>query len=544
MKKLNNIKMRISIIATLLLTTLVYTQCEDKLDLAPLGELNSETFYKSEKDFEAASLAPYSTILNLYYEQTGRGWFKGIWMPDDDVRDERGRNLNTEIFQWLPNNGDFGYLWDESYKGIMRANVIIDRLPAADNFSDEANKARFEAEAKFIRAYFHFILARNFGNAPVVPELIKSLDDANLPNSQPGEIWDLIESDLRFAAENLPSEWDGDNVGRATSWAARGILGKALLFRAQWEGNNAKYGEALEQFNAIINDGPFELVDDFGDNFRLETENNAESIFEVQMTRGDFNPWLPTDFGLSGNQNVGAAGSGRKIFSGASCDNDNCAPGFNTFGYGEALPTQSLIDEFEENDPRLYHTAYTDTSDVFTVDGDKYNPLWSVTGYNIAKYIRPYDPSGFPPNITTNNERVLRYADVLLMAAEAELLGNGNVTRAAELVNMVRKRARDFYEILNEMPAPAGTLPDRDGSVSTEQMMDWIMHERRVELAMECHRYDDLVRWHRAGLINIATDIDFGNTLANQNWNERHLLKPVPQGEIDINPNLNQNTGY
>lgn len=539
-----NIKVKISFVATLLLTILVYTRCDDKLDLAPLGELNSQTFYKSEKDFEAASLSPYSTILNLYYEQGGTGWFKGVWMPDDDVRDPRGSNQATEIFQWLPNNGDFSYIWSESYKGIMRANVILDRLPDADNFSDEANKARFEAEAKFIRAYFHFILARNFGNPPVVTELIKSLDNADLPNSQPGEIWDLIESDLKFAVDNLPDEWDDNNIGRATSWAARGILGKAMLFRAQWEGNDAKYGEALTQFNAIIDNGPFSLVDDYGDNFREATENNAESIFEIQMTRGDFNPWLPTDFGLEQNQNVGAAGSARKIYSGAACDNSNCAPGANAYGYGSVVPTQSLIDEFEDNDARLYHTAFTDTSDVYTVNGDKYNPLWSLTGFNIAKYIRPFDPSGNPLNITTNNERILRYSDVLLMAAEAEVLGNSNVQRAAELVNMVRKRARDFYEVLNGEPAPDGTLPDRADDVSPEQMMDWIMHERRVELAMEIHRYDDLVRWHRAGIIDIPTDVDFGNTLANQNWSEKNLIKPIPQGELDINPNLRQHDVY
>src|SRR5690606_9846154 len=161
-----------------------------------------------------------------------------------------------------------------------------------------------------------------------------------------------------------------------------------------------------------------------------------------------------------------------------------------------------------------------------------------------AKYIRPFIAEGNPPNVSTNNERVIRYADVLLMLAEAELLGNGNVPRAAELINMVRDRARNNYEIVYGTPAPAGTLPPRPDNVSVDQMFDWLMHERRVELALEVHRYDDLVRWHRAGLINIPTDVDFGNTLANQNWNERHLLKPIPQGELDNNQNLRQNPGY
>jgi hypothetical protein len=544
--KLENIKMynimgrSIKILLTIVLSLLFFTNCEDQLDKSPLGELTSETFYNNEADFEAASLAPYSTILNLYYEQFGRGWFAGIWMPDDDSRNERG-NDNVEEFIWLPDNGDFRWVWETSYRGIMRSNVILDRLPVAEGFADEDNKPRYEAEAKFIRAYFYFILVRNFGNVPLIPELIKTLDDSRVGNSQPGEVWDLIESDLEFAVSNLPDEWDPDNVGRATSWAARALLGKALLFRAQWEGNDAKYGEALAQLNPII--GRFSLIPDYADNFREESENNTESIWEIQMTRGDFNPWLTTDFGMEQNQNVGAAGTGRKIYSGAACDNNICAPGANGQGYGQIVPTQSLIDEFEPNDARLRHTAYTDTTDVY-VEGTNYNPQWSVTGFNVSKYIRPMIITGFPNNWSGNNERVIRYADVLLMAAECELLGNSDVSAAAGYINQVRERARNYYEIFYGTPAPAGTLPDRPTNVSVEEMMDYLMHERRVELAFEVHRYDDLVRWHRAGLINIATDIDFGNTLANQNWDTKHLLKPIPQIEIDNNENLSQNPGY
>jgi len=530
-------------IKTYLLTVgclFLFSECDDKLDLGPVGELTSQTFYQTEKDFEAASLAPYSTILNLYYDQNGRGWFQGMLYPDDDVRNPQGNN-DQEEFNWLPDNGQFSYIWNEAYKGIMRSNVVLDRLPEAENFADEANKPRFEAEAKFIRAYFYFILARNFGTPPLVTNVIENIDDSRIGNSQPGEIWNLIEEDLRFAKGNLPDEWDGANVGRATSFTARALLGKALLFRAQWEGNNAKYGEAIAEFNEIVNSGKFSLVENFGNNFDEANENNAESIFEIQMTRGDFNPWLPTDFGLAQNQNVGAAGSGRKIFTGTGCHNGECAPGANSFGYGRVHITSSLQSEFEPNDPRIYHTYYQAGDDYA---GTPYDPAWSITGATPAKYIRPFVAEGFPPNISTNNERVIRYADVLLMLAEAELLGNNNVARAAELINMVRDRARNNYEIINGTPAPDETLPPRPSTAGVEQMMDWLMHERRVELALEAHRYDDLVRWHRAGLINIPTDIDFGNTLANQNWSEKHLLKPIPQGELDNNQNLKQNPDY
>jgi hypothetical protein len=519
---------------------LIFSECDDKLDLAPLGELNSETFYNNEEDFEAASLAPYSTLQNLYFDQNGRGWFSGIMYPSDDVRNPQGNN-NNEEFIWLPNNGDYGFLWDTAYKGIMRANVVIERLAEAEDFSDEANKARFEAEARFIRAYFNFILARNFGNAPVVESVISTIEETRVANSQPGEIWDLIESDLDFAVNNLPDTYNAENTGRATRYAALALLGKVELFRAQWFGNDAKYGEAVEHFNELVNSGQYVLVDDFGANFSEDAENNQESIFEIQMTRGDFNPWLPNDFGLAGNQNVGAAGTGRKIFTGAGCFNGECAPGGNVDGYGRVHITSSLREEFEENDPRIFHTYYREGEDYA---GEPYDPAWSITGATPAKYLRPFTTGGFPPNISTNNERVIRYSDVLLMLAEAELLGNGNVARAAELINQVRERARNNYEIIYEESAPDDLLSDRPTDVSVDQMHEWLRHERRVELALEVHRYDDLVRWHRAGIINIPTDVDFGNTLANQNWAEIHLLKPIPQRELDNNPNLEQNPGY
>ncbi len=543
LKNIKNMKRKLFIFFLTAITVLCYTKCENKLDTTPLGELNSETFYKNENDFEAASLAPYSTILDLYYDQSGLGWFNSTWLVSDDARQPRGTNSNAE-FTWLPSNGDFSWIWENCYKGIMRANVILDRLPAADAFADENNKKRFEGEARFIRAYFNFILARNWGTPPVVPELITKLEDANLPNSQPGEIWDLIESDLKYAIANLPDEWDTDNLGRATSYAAMALLGKAMLFRAQWEGNDAKYGEALQQFNAVISSDKYMLLSNFGDNFKESMENNEESVFEIQMSPGDANPWLPTDFGLEQNQNVGSAGTGRKIYSGAACDEGNCAPGANAYGYGAILPTSSLQDEFETDDARLYDTNYFDPNEEYSVNGDLYNPLWSFTKLNVAKYIHPFDPSGFPNNYSGNNERIIRYADVLLMAAECELLGNGDVTKASSLINQVRKRARDYYEVVNGTPAPSGTLPDRPDNVSVDQMMQWLMHERRVELAHECHRYDDLVRWHRAGIINIKNDIVFGSQVANQNWSEKNLIKPIPQREIDNNPNLKQNDGY
>ncbi len=532
----------IKTIAAPLLLVLTLTSCEGVLDQAPLGELDSGTYYQNEEHFEAAILSPYSTLLNFTYEQFGTGWFAGFLMPDDDVRNPRGSNSEEE-FTWTPSNGHFSYIWNESYKGIMRANVILDRLPAAQNFADESRKAVYEGEAKFMRAYFNFVLARNFGNVPIVRELIQSVADSRLGNSEPGEIWDFIEEDLERAIATLPEDWNESNKGRATRYSALALLGKVRLFRAQWFNDNSKYAQAKAAFDQIVNSGKFRLMEDYGDNFRIETENNAESLFEVQMTRGDFNPWLAVDH----ESNEGAAGSGRKIYMGAACDEGNCAPGANAFGYGQVHITTSLQSEFEPGDPRVYHTFYKD-GDVYCEEGGGdgcpaiFSSLWSVTGATPSKYIRPFEPKGNPNNITTNNERIIRYADVLLMLAECELF-TGNTQRAVDLINQVRTRARNNYEIVYGEPAPDGLLPPVQVG-SQQEVFKALMHERRVELALEVVRYDDLVRWHRAGLINIKTDVDFGNPIAQANWQERHLLKPIPQGELDINPNLRQNPGY
>lgn len=510
----------------LTLFCLLFTQCTRELDLRPLGVLDDETFYQNESDFDAASLSPYSTILNLYYDQFGQGWYQAILIPDDDITLRNNEANEQEDFLWLPQNGQFTYLWQQCYKGIQRSNVIIDQLPKAKQFADESRKARYEAEAKFIRAYFHFILAVNFGKPPVIDSVITSIPQSRIGSSVPGEIWDLIESDLRFAKQNLPADYDAENTGRATSGAASGMLGKVLLFRAQWESKPELYTAAAAEFNEIIGSGKYTLTTNLADNFSLATENNSESLFEVQFTRGDFNPWLAVD------GDDGAAGTGRYIFWRAGCGPANdCAPGANGAGYGILSVTQPLQNEFEPNDPRRVEFIYLDGDDFM---GEPFKKDWSVTGSTPAKYIKQDVASGFPPNISQNNDRILRLADVILMLAECKLLGPaGDVPGAAALINQVRHRADPTDAIL--APRPSGA--------TKEQMVAFLQHERRIELCFEGHRYDDLVRWQRAGLLNVS-DIDFGRTPANQNWSEKNLLKPIPQREIDLNPKLTQNEGY
>jgi hypothetical protein len=303
------------------------------------------------------------------------------------------------------------------------------------------------------------------------------------------------------------------------------------LYRAQWEKNPALYAKAIEELSAV-NAAGFTLTPNYKDNFDISKENNSESVFEVQITRGDFNTWLATDFGLDGDQNVGFAATARPVIFLPNCGPTGvCAPTSSGQGYGTAHVSQPLQNEFEPNDPRRPETLFQQGDDFF---GKTFDARWSVTGSTPAKYVKQESLAEFPPNFSTNNERLIRLADVKLMLAEARLLGNNDVAGAAALINEVRHRADPTDLILPPRPATAGQ----------PQMFAWLRHERRVELAFEGHRYNDLVRWHRAGLINIKTDVDFGNPTANANWSERNLVKPIPQRDLDLNANLRQNPQY
>lgn len=526
-------KNRIGTTAALLLSLTMFTECKKELELNPQGSLNGATFYQTERDFDAAALSPYSSLLTLYFAQFGEGWYQTQLYPDDDMTHGGNSANNYEDFNWTAagTTDQFLALWTHCYSGISRSNVVLENLAKATGFTDESNKARYEAEAKFMRAYFYFILQTNFGNVPKVDKVVTSQAEAQLPNSQPGEIWDFIISDLQFAKGNLPATYNDANTGRATSGAATALLGKTYLYRAQWEGNAAFYNDAIREFTAVTG---YKFADKWEDNFSPRTENNPESVFEIQFSEGGGNPWLSTDFG-----DLGAAGTGRQIAWMAACGlNNDCAPGANGLGYGYFHVTPSLQAEFEPGDPRRPGTIFLEGDDYF---GATFDRDWSVSGSTPAKYIKQEGGSEvldfgkrFPFNRSVNNERVIRYSDVLLMLAEARLLGSNDVAGAAQLINQVRRNIDKTGTI----------LPDRPASATVQEMFKFLQHERRVELAFEGHRYNDLVRWHRAGLINIKTDVNFGRQIANQNWSTQNLIKPIPQAELDLNPNLKQNPGY
>lgn len=530
-------KIRIYIVS--LFFCLFLTDCDKQLDLVPLGELSNETFYQTDEQYQFATLSAYNTLLNFGWNAyEGYGKMSGFLMPDDDMIPSNNSGNSQEEFNWTAGNNQFAYLFGELYKGVGRANQIIYTLPNAKGFADPSQKARHEAEARFLRGYFYFLLAINWGNPPVIETNIETYEQSIVGNSEPGKIWEVMIEDLTFATQNLPPSWNKENLGRATSGAAKGLLGKVYLFRAQILGNTADYANAITQLQDVVNSGTYQLVNNYGDNFSANKENNAESLFEIQYSGGDNNnQWLPNDFGTPENQNVGSTMSGRLAWYRPACSPTGvCAPAAGDAAQGRAETSPSLRAAIEPNDPRRRHIFFLDGDPYDIQKDDKdvtYSANWSLTGSTPSKYLIEGGRAGFPSISDVNNDRILRYADVLLMLAEARLLGNNDVAGAAELINMVRRRADPTQEILQPRPA----------SASVVQMFEWLMLERRIELAYEGWRYFDLVRWHKAGRINIKDDIDFGTAIANANWNEKHLLKPYPSAELGILP-IKQNPGY
>ncbi len=315
----------------------------------------------------------------------------------------------------------------------------------------------------------------------------------------------------------LPTFWDQVNLGRATSNAAYGMLGKALVFRASVTGSNTDYEDAITAFNNIT---AVSLAANYGENFSVYHENNEESLFEFQATQpsGNDNVWLPNDFGPV----VGSTSAYWGFYSNH----------WSLFGSQPFIPTEKLLNTYEPGDPRADYTV--GPTDVPIVERT------SVTKYTLENI----KTQGSADVGSLNNPRILRYADVLLLKAEAINESGGSTSEAIDLINQIRLRARNSTDSVSTIPADRPTTEtDRD------QIFQWIMEERFLELAgEEAHRWWDLRRWHKAGKIDLSTwgATEFGSVRISTFGfdGSTHLFYPIPNSETNANPNVVQNIGY
>lgn len=392
-------------------------------------------------------------------------------------------------------------IWRGPNPGILYCNTVLESVPSMD--IEQSLKDRCVGEAKFLRAHYYFILVQLFGDVPLTTSTPKPGDNLKPVRADKNSIYnEIIIPDLKEAIQLLPSreEYSGSDIGRASKGAAAGMLAKVYLTLGM-------YNESIEMCNLVETLG-YTLNPDYSDCFggEFRNKNTAESLFEVQyygLTDAGFWDdenqacWLSTYMGPRNSGWVGGA-------------------------YGWNQPTQEFVDQYEDGDLRKDKTILYEGGPVF--DGQTYKSNMSNTGYNVRKFLVPLSVS---PDYNTNSASVivLRYADVLLMKAEA-LNELGQISDAEEPLYQVRKRAG---------------LTDRADveSLNQDRMRDKIRQERRIELAFEGHRWFDMIRWD-----NGQYALDFLHSIGKINASQKHLLFPIPQKEIDTNPNLKQNTGY
>jgi hypothetical protein len=490
MKK--NINIQSCVIAAALGAMLFTASCKKEfLDVPPQGQQPSATFWQNQED---ALKGVNSIYANL------RSWnnvaFNAIAIEStgSDEADKGSTPTDATFFNLYDQftvtstQGSLLDFWAGQYQNILLCNQVLDNVPKIT--MDESLKARYLAEAKFVRAYSYFRLVRAYGRVPLRLTVPQSSGEFNVPQAERTAVYAQIEKDLTEAAAALPQSYGAADLGRATRGAALGLRAKVAMYQNKW-------ADVLALTNQVMGLG-YDLFPDFEKGFRTQNENNIESLFEVQAELLQ--------------SNADASNSQYSQVQGVA----------GIMGWGFNTPSAELAAAFETGDPRrdatiLFRGETTPQGDLVptTVPNERYNQK-SYVPFNTRV-------SGFNEG-AQQNFRVLRFADVLLMNAEAanEL---GNPSQALTSLNRVRRRARGTNTAI---------LPDVTTTDQTA-LRNAIWKERQVELAMENDRYFDVIRQGRAAQV-------FGPKGWKPNKNE---VWPIPQIEIDLSGGLlTQNPGY
>lgn len=481
-----------------LVALLVMSCSDDFLDRQPLDTINTENY--------PTTAAELVTVVNGAYQplQWPKLYNMRMWTTDimagNSIVGAGGGSDGIETQDWAnfvtsTDNAGVLDLWRGPWPGILMANIVLDAAPQMD--IDENIRNRSMGEAHFLRAHYYFILARFFGDVPLITEPQSSDSDLFPPRDPVAQVYELIISDLNAAAELLPpkSSYGSANKGRASKGAAYGMLAKVHLTLGNYQ--------QVVQYTTEVENLGYALNENYADNFSITNENSVESLFEVQYaSEGGYDFWS--------NENQA---SWTSPFMGPRGAN------FVAGGYGWNQPTQEFVEAYEEGDERKDPTVLYEGGPEF--DGKEYESRYSLTGYNTRKFLVPISQVSAYDNSPLNFP-VLRYADVLLMKAEA-LNELGQTALAEDYLNMVRNRAG---------------LDDIEG-LSQADFRNAVLHERRIELAFEGQRWFDLIR-----VDNGEYGLNFLRSIGRNNASQKHLLFPIPQIELDRNPNLVQNPGY
>lgn len=490
------------------------TSCSDDfIDVENKEVLTEESFWQTEEHANQALTAAYAALQSA----SGSKWaffeevYIGMSYRGDDIvgntSEIYGRTL-TNFTNTTEESAPYN-IWLAAYAGIGRANQLIQRIPNMEALSQE-NRNVIVAEAKFLRALYNFWLVTAFENAPLVTTFETDPENLFPTNSTPSAIWAQIETDLQEAEGDLLASHEDQWAGRATSGAAKSLLGKAYLFQEKWQ-------EAANKLGEVVSSNEYALLDNYADLFNGNGENSAESIFEIQF---------------SGDRSNG---------------NDERTP-FNfevspyAFGGWELFyPSEWLVEEMKTDldedgniSERVYESIFfeDDGSQMYSLNAESEIPYTEVGGnLNHPTYFKKYAANADESFYGGTNVSLIRYADVLLMYAEA-LNETGNSGAAIDEINKVRVRG-------NAAPLDA---------MSQDELRTQIRHhERPVELAMEFGiRWFDLYRWHKGQTAqeDLKSTLEAHKMPFSENFQDKHVVFPIPLQELNINANLSQNSGW
>ncbi|MFH0757885.1 MAG: RagB/SusD family nutrient uptake outer membrane protein [Bacteroidota bacterium] len=463
----------------------LFGSCEKYLEFPPEGDIPTEEFFQSAEDAQQAVNAMYGFMRTWNYSAFNYLILGSI--PSDEII----KGSSAGDGSWANDYDNFLHtktqlqileFWTGRYQAINLSNQVITNVP--DIEMPGAQKDRMLAEAKFLRALHYYYLVRAYGGVPLIKEVPAGPE--GLVRTTAEETWAFIESDLRAAIPGLPETIPASEFGRATRWAAKGLLAKVLMYREDWDGCKKVSDE-------IINQGPFDLYPDFYQLFRPEQEHCVESLFEISSSQ------YP----------------GENLLSNSQFSETQAVRG--QFGWGWFAPTDELADAFDAAGDQVRKKVTIHYRGDVTEDGDTIAGIEVMEGVDIPRYNgKAYVPSRFGwvsgAYGSDQNVRILRFADILLINAEAACHTGGNVATP-----------------LNRVRARAGLDP-----VSNPTLED-VWEERRLELAGEQDRYWDLLRTGRAATVLAKYGFKTG----------KHELYPIPQSEVDRSgEQLEQNPGW
>ena len=531
-----------------LISALLFTSCSDFLTEDVRGQENLDTYFQTEAEAE-------SFVTGCYNALTFNGWWQvnTVWLLSEMTSDDGWMGNTTQQSDYTSlaffqsngqSNGLISNFWQYRYKGILRCNIVISKMAEAP-IADEAKKARLIAEAKFLRAFYYFELVKNFGGVPIVETFAMPDEIQGVTRNTVEEVYLFIEKDLEEAAAVLPqrSSQSDSEIGRATRGAALGLLGKVSVYQSKW-------AEAKETLKTLIDEGEYALLDNFGDVWDVDHDNSVESLFEVQFTY----------------DGVYALGGSLPIVAGNRSGGDQD-------GWAWGLPSANLENAYVEagDSERLRWTIIRhgateiagepDFEEVIELQGDQngdgtyaVDPSKHKSARLMRKYYIPLAkrPEVFNTDKVPLNHRLLRYADILLLYAEACNETNDDVAARAAL-NQVRRRV-DLSDV----------------TAGGNDLRRLIRAERRLELAFEQNRLYDIRRWRddngKKVMSNLmgenGTFVQWNNNPATRDafeWEnqressdkgstyreDRDLLFPVPLYEITMsNGSITQNPGW